>query len=603
MKDYDIGEAFQRIEEEMISSMSRNLQRHLITETEEDLNYPMWQAEQLAAINEFKQNNKKMFSGTFSAINAQVEDVLKRANASGKMEQEAKILEAIQKGWRTVRPGNGLQASFFKINERKMKALISATTKDLKKAEYAMLRRADDIYRKTVFNAQVFYNSGAGTLPQCVDMATKDFLSRGIDCIEYSNGARVGIDAYSRMSLRTAETRAYLQGESTKRDEWGINTVIVNKRGAACPKCLQWVGKVYYDDVYCSTPVKDDKYPLLSTAIAGGLYHPNCKDIHTTYFEGVSTKPQPITQKQADEANRVYALEQRQRYNERMIRKYKRLADGSVDEKNKEKYAERAKEWEAIQRDSAHQNSDVVHMRRDSRCDAGENREKTIAIPEKGAIIRHDTNKVRPYTLSDCALEIKDIAKPTGRRTQTQDVIKATVFTAPDGTRFMFQNEMDVNHQRMTPETAIELWQRVPQNIRDKSQKAVIFVDYYNPMDAHWRKKYKNFRHSYATGGNEITFYRYDRDHDSSYVVRTFCHESGHYIDRTSGAGSSVSDSQDWKAATLADLNVSGKKSPTAYGENSSAEDFAESVAEFAQDPDFKTKYPNRWKILERILR
>ena len=363
MKDYDIGEAFQRIEEEMISSMSRNLQRHLTTEAEEDLNYPMWQAEQLAAINEFKQNNKKMFSGTFSAINAQVEDVLKRANASGKMEQEAKILEAIQKGWRTVRPGSGLQASFFKINERKMKALISAITKDLKKAEYAMLRRADDIYRKTVFNAQVFYNSGAGTLPQCVDMATKDFLSRGIDCIEYSNGARVGIDAYSRMALRTAETRAYLQGESTKRDEWGVNTVIVNKRGAACPKCLQWVGKVYYDDVYCSTPVKDDKYPLLSTAIAGGLYHPNCKDIHTTYFEGVSTKPQPITQKQVDEANRVYALEQRQRYNERMIRKYKRLADGSVDEKNKEKYKKAASAWKKAQHDFISRNSDVPRPR------------------------------------------------------------------------------------------------------------------------------------------------------------------------------------------------------------------------------------------------
>ena len=29
------------------------------------------------------------------------------------------------------------------------------------------------------------------------------------------------------------------------------------------------------------------KYPRLSEAVAGGLYHPNCKDIHTTYFEDV----------------------------------------------------------------------------------------------------------------------------------------------------------------------------------------------------------------------------------------------------------------------------------------------------------------------------
>ena len=349
MKDYDIGEAFQRIEEEMIASMSRNLQRHLNTEEKEGLNYSMWQAEQLAALNEFKRNNSSLFSGYFSTINEQVGELLQKANDSGKMEQEAKILEAIREGWSTAKPGDHLQGAFFKINDRKMKALITATKKDLAKAEHAMLRQANDVYRKTIFNAETFYNSGAGTLQQCVDMATKDFLSKGITCVEYANGARVGIDSYSRMALRTAQTRAYLQGESTKRDEWGVNTVIVNKRGVACPKCLKWVGKVYYDDVYGSTPVKDDKYPRLSEAIAGGLYHPNCKDIHTTYFEGVSTKPKPMTQAQVDEANRVYALEQRQRYNERMIRKYKRLSEGSIDPENKAKYGAKLKEWQVEQ--------------------------------------------------------------------------------------------------------------------------------------------------------------------------------------------------------------------------------------------------------------
>lgn len=323
----------------------------------------MWQAEQLAALNEFKRNNSSLFSGYFSTINDQVGELLQKANESGKMEQEAKILEAIREGWSTAKPGNHLQGAFFKINDRKMKALITATKSDLAKAEHAMLRQANDIYRKTIYNTQVFYNSGAGTLQQCVDMATKDFLSKGITCVEYANGAMVGIDSYSRMALRTAQTRAYLQGESTKRDEWGVNTVIVNKRGVACPKCLKWVGKVYYDDVYGSTPVKDDKYPRLSTAIAGGLYHPNCKDIHTTYFEGISTKPKPMTQAQVDEANRVYALEQRQRYNERMIRKYKRLSEGSIDPENKAKYEAKLTAWQTEQRKFISANSDVLKRR------------------------------------------------------------------------------------------------------------------------------------------------------------------------------------------------------------------------------------------------
>lgn len=365
MAYYDIGEVFQKIEEDMIASMSRNLKRHLSTEKEEGLNYAMWQAEQLSALNEFKRNNKSLFKDYFSTINEQIEEVLQRAHASGEMEQEIKILEAIREGWSTAKRSSGaVKGEFFKINERKLRALIESVQKDMQKAETAVLRMANDEYRKIIFNSQAYYNTGAGTLPQCVDMATKDFLSKGINCIEYANGARVGIDSYARMVMRTSQTRAYLLGESVKRDEWGINTVIVNKRGVACPRCLQYVGRVFYDDVWGSTPVPSPaKYPRLSDAIAGGLYHPNCKDIHTTYFEGISTPPEPMTAAEKKEAARVYDLEQQQRYNERQIRKYKRLSAGSVDAENQMRYQEKLEFWQTRQRDFVKANSDVLKRR------------------------------------------------------------------------------------------------------------------------------------------------------------------------------------------------------------------------------------------------
>ena len=352
MADYDISEAFQKIEEIMIASMSRNLKRHLKTELDEGMNYSMWQAEQLAALTNFRKNNEKQFGEYFSTINGQIETILKMAHQSGAMDQETRILNAIKNGWKvsSLPTSDALQGSFFKINERKLNALIEATTNDMKKAETAMLRMANDEYRKAIYNAEVYYNTGAGTLSQCVDMATKDFLSRGITCVEYANGARVGIDSYANMALRTSQTRAYLQGEATKRDEWGVSTVIVNKRGVACPRCLQWVGKVFYDDVWGSAPIPTDgKYPRMSEAIAGGLYHPNCKDVHTTYFEGINTPPEPMTEAEKKEAARVYNLEQEQRYNERQIRKYKRLSDGSVDPENQERYQKKLKAWQAKQ--------------------------------------------------------------------------------------------------------------------------------------------------------------------------------------------------------------------------------------------------------------
>ena len=384
MAYYDIGEVFQKIEEDMIASMSRNLKRHLSTEKDEGLNYAMWQAEQLSALNEFKRNNSALFKNYFSTINEQIEEVLQKAHASGEMEQEAKILEAIREGWSTAsRTSDAMQGAFFKINERKLKALIDSVEKDMRKAESAVLRMANDEYRKILFNSQAYYNTGAGTLPQCVDMATKDFLSKGINCIEYANGARVGIDSYARMAIRTAQTRAYLLGESAKRDEWGISTVIVNKRGVACPKCLRYVGRVFYDDVWGSTPVPSPaKYPRLSDAIAGGLYHPNCKDIHTTYFEGISTPPEPMTEAEKKEAARVYDLEQQQRYNERQIRKYKRLSDGSVDPENQTRYQEKLEFWQTKQRDFVKANRDVLKRRYDN--------ESTLGI---GPIDNKDTRK------------------------------------------------------------------------------------------------------------------------------------------------------------------------------------------------------------------
>ena len=140
--------------------------------------------------------------------------------------------------------------------------------------------------------------------------------------------------------------------------------VSANKRGVACPRCLKYIGRVFYDDVWGSIPIPNPpKYPKISDAIAGGLYHPNCKDVHTTYFEGISTPPEPMTEEQKKEAARVYNLEQQQRYNERQIRKYKRLSAGSVDPENQLKYQNKLEAWQAEQRRFVKANSDVLKRR------------------------------------------------------------------------------------------------------------------------------------------------------------------------------------------------------------------------------------------------
>lgn len=360
---YDIGKAFAAIEDELIASMIRNMSRHKGEEIKEDKQWSMWQAEQLKLLEKYKKINQKKYGRQFKDINKKIQELIRMAKSEGEMEQEIAILEAIRKGFPAKRISKGAAAEFFKLNERKLEALIKATMNDMKKAETAVLRMANDQYRKVIFNAQVYANTGAGTYEKAVDMATKDFLSAGLNCVEYSNGARHTLADYADMAIRTACKRAYLQGEGVKRQEWGIATVIVNKRGNPCPKCLPFCGKVLIDDVWSggealingkqrnkapTTGLDKDtgkKYPLMSYAIKCGLYHPRCKDSHTTYFPGISTADDTWTKEELEAIGQNTREEAKQQYAERQEKKFGRLAEYSLDTENQKRYAVRREEW------------------------------------------------------------------------------------------------------------------------------------------------------------------------------------------------------------------------------------------------------------------
>lgn len=348
MDPYDIGLAFSEIEDELIESMIRNMRRHRIEEVEEKKEWSQWQAEQLKALEAYKKANKKKFQERFADVNDLIDKAITEARAQGNMDQEIEILEAIKKGFTGYRKADAdIMGEFFQLNDRKLEALIKATKDDFQKGEQAILRMAEDQYRQVIFNAQVYANTGAGTYEKAVDMATKDFLSRGINCIQYANGARHTMKDYADMAIRTAAKRAYLAGEGEKRKEWGISTVIVNKRGKPCPKCLPFVGKVLIDDVYSGGSRKDGKYPLLSRAMELGLYHPRCKDAHSTYFPGISTADDTWTKDELKVVSEDYKAEQKQQYAKRQAEKFERLEKYSLDEENRKHYGAKSKMWKS----------------------------------------------------------------------------------------------------------------------------------------------------------------------------------------------------------------------------------------------------------------
>lgn len=370
----DIAKVFERIEMDLIASLKRNLPSHKAWEQREGFRWAAWQAEKIKNLERYRRENQRLLEQYSKVIDQETEEMLLEQFQDGRELEQ--VPEELTKGLQSD--------AFFGVNNRKLDSLINDIQTVEKKAESAALRMMDDVYRKTIIQAETALSSGSATLPQAIDMATKDFLARGITCIRYRNGAMVNIVDYAQMALRTAATRATLQGEAQRRAELGIDTVLVSQYGACSDTCLPWQGRVYIDDVWGSFngERREDLglsrngrwYPLLSTAVRAGLFHPNCRHTLSTWYEGISSRPKPLN---TEKVRQNAKLERRQREMERKIRKYKRLAAGTHDPVLQRGYQKKVRTTQREFREFISKHSDV--LRRDYW------REKSYDIPERSA--------------------------------------------------------------------------------------------------------------------------------------------------------------------------------------------------------------------------
>lgn len=358
-KSYDIRKIFEQMELDLISSMHRAFYFHQSEQAKEGFEWEQWQLTKLREMEKYRKRNKDIVDSYSKPIQQAIDREL-RGNYSKGQNRFKTFLDKVKGffGWKskshssiefpediqevqTVREyihkelgrqgAVPQETNFFGVNDKKLEALIETVNEDLNKAQYSVLRKMDDVYRQTIFKSHMYLQNGVKTLPQAVDMATKDFLAKGIDSITYKNGARVNIASYAEMCLRTANHRATLLGEGKKRDEYGIYTVVVSAHANTCKMCEPWQGKILIDDVFSHGTKLDGDYPLLSEAVTAGLLHPNCRHSITTFFPGITNLPKVPDGK---EAIKLYEAEQKQRYLERQIRKWKRIESGSVDARN-----------------------------------------------------------------------------------------------------------------------------------------------------------------------------------------------------------------------------------------------------------------------------
>lgn len=339
---HDIAKIFEEIEIRLISSLKRNLGRHKNEEYRYVFEWSAWQAEKLRNIDKFRKENSRIMNAYTSVIDNATRQIMHDEFTQGVNGINIAVPENI--------PDTPVEITrepdFFGVDKTKVNKLIDDVVTLEKHAETAVLRTMDDVYRQTVNKAQLAMNTGSMSLQQAIDMSVQDFLSKGINCIVYRDGRRVNIADYVRMALRTTAVRANLYGMSAKIRQLGYDTVLVSSYGMCSETCLPWQGRPYIDDVFSmwDGEVKErsngelwgkshycDKwFPLLSTALHGGLFHPNCRHTILMWRDG---DPIPETQNNS-RIQRRYRLEQHQRQLENKVRKAKRFVEGQSDPDN-----------------------------------------------------------------------------------------------------------------------------------------------------------------------------------------------------------------------------------------------------------------------------
>ncbi|MFI6497170.1 phage minor capsid protein [Nonomuraea typhae] len=292
-------------------------------------------------------------------LRKEAESIVRRLESAAKAAAQAAVLDTWAEGMDAAVRGAVLQVADTKLRKRLERVLRDAMNLGTKRGINAgqgvgelaaqavklvtavhvgALRAVDDIYRNVIAETAGRVLIGAETRREATQRALDRLTAQGITGFtDPANPPRTwNMASYAEMAMRTATTRAAVDGHlSTLRDA-GINLVSVSRLPSTCDQCARWEGEVLALSGAAGTRVEANPatgVPVfvhvtgtVAEARLAGLLHPNCGHNLNAYLPGVS-RPTPVAQSKA-----TYADTQRQRYLERKIREHKRRAAVALDD-------------------------------------------------------------------------------------------------------------------------------------------------------------------------------------------------------------------------------------------------------------------------------
>jgi len=256
---------------------------------------------------------------------------------------DSAIVDSYLKGVNSAEKDHGLPRTVLRNMEvpGHLQRLVLESNKMIVGTSAQILRDVDDVFRKTQAEAASLVLAGVDTRKQAAQRMLNKFADRGVTSFVDKAGRNWEMASYTEMATRTVTAHAALQGHIDRQAVIGNDLVIVSANGTSCPICQPWAGKVL------SITGNTAGYSTVQNARDSGLFHPNCRHIVTAFFPDVPDAPTPDTSAYNPES---YEMTQKQRHNERQIRRWKRREVVAMSPQEHQFASGKVREWQAAQR-------------------------------------------------------------------------------------------------------------------------------------------------------------------------------------------------------------------------------------------------------------
>jgi nitrogen regulatory protein PII-like uncharacterized protein len=295
-------------------------------ELADDIYAPEWAAIKQAEISKVKSKLEKLVQNLDKKMPETATETVKKAYTTGQKGIEADL--------KKIKPD--IKTGFGMIDERKVMVLTRQLAGTLGETHLRITRQSLDEYRSIIGKVSQMVELGVDTRQQATQRALNEFADKGITGFIDKAGRSWSLRSYAEMATRSTTGQAAIEGAIQRLRDNDYDLVIVSFHADSCPLCEPWEGQVL------SISGKSDEYPALDTAIAEGLFHPNCGHSLGAYIPGLTEKP---TKEQVGKGDFEEAQEQRKL--ERDIRRWKQRQAVAITDEEKKKAASKVREKQA----------------------------------------------------------------------------------------------------------------------------------------------------------------------------------------------------------------------------------------------------------------